>query len=209
LMRMLNIGAFDKAEYYNAIRERFGLPGWDEDMVRNIRSAGDQLQKIQADAGPHELMEHYQAQLSDLFEKSQPTWTKRQRQAQSLWLASLLTGPSTHLPYWGWNSLKALLDLSLRNVRGMSEGAMDLGDVLSTYGDVARQVLHQENWSEFGMQLATGYRQHRPGEEITAGQNVFGQRSLGALPHRGGLEALPLPGGRYNPINLYKYVPKG
>lgn len=208
MMRMLNIGAFDKAEYYNAIRDRFGLPGWTENMARNIRSAGDQLQKIQADQGPHDLMEEYKAKIADLLAQSEPTLTKVQRTAQSVWLSSLLTGPTTHIPYWAANSLKAFFDLSFRNVEALRTGKMSPGDVLQTYGDVARQVLHKENWSEFGAQLATGYRQHRPGEAATEPLSAFGFRSLGALPHREGLESTPLPGGRFNYLNWYKFVPR-
>src|SRR5271165_410009 len=207
-VQMLNIGAFDKAEYYNAIRERFGLPGWNENMARNIRSAGDQLQKIQADQGPHELMEQYKTQIADLLAQAQPTWTKTQVTAQSIWLASLLTGPTTHLPYWAANSLKAFMDLSFRNLEALRTGKLSVGDVLQTYGDVARQLLHKENWSEFGMQMATGYRQHRPGEADTEPLRGFGLSSLGTLPHREGLESTPLPGGRLNYLNLYKYVPR-
>jgi hypothetical protein len=208
MMRMLNLGAFDKEHYYNAISERFGLPSWNQEMVDGIRSAGDRLQEIQAERGPHELAEQYQAQIADLLMRAQPKLSRREAQFRALWYASLLTGPTTHIPYFMANGVKAMIDLTMRNLDGLTKGQLTPGDILGTYATAARQLVDSTNWSEFRATLETGYRQHRPGAIPEAGVDVYGMRSLGALPHRGGLEALPLPGGRSNPLNWYKYVPR-
>jgi hypothetical protein len=207
MMRMLNLGAFSKEDYYNAISERFGLPSWNQEMVDGIRSAGDRLQEIQAERGPHELAEQYQAQIADLLMQANPKWSRRYAQSKAVWYASLLTGPTTHIPYFMANGVKAMIDLTMRNLDGLTKGELTPKDILSTYATAARQLVDSTNWSEFRATLETGYRQHRPGA-AEPGTDVYGLRSLGALPHRGGLEALPLPGGRSNPLNWYKYVPR-
>jgi hypothetical protein len=208
MMKMLNLGAFSREDYYNAISKRYGLPSWNQEMVDGIRDAGDRLQEIQAERGPHELAEQYQAQIADLIMRAQPFWTRVASVIRAEWYGGLLTGPLTHIPYWIANAGKGLIDLSIRNFKSYQEGKITPEGILSTYAAGARQLVDSTNWSEFRAMLETGYRQHRPGEIPEAAIDVYGLRSLGTLPARGALEAMPLPGGNANPLNWYKYVPR-
>jgi hypothetical protein len=186
ILKLMNLGLFDKQEYYNTV-------------------AKNMVQQLLAEAGPRDLVNKWMARMTDLMMDQAPSMRKGTRDAQSLWMASLLTGPFSHSAYYGQNLLNNVFELAFNTVGKPGVGISDVPALLSTY---ARSLIDSAR-RDLPYSLATGTPMHvGPGMETPLG------KLPARLPFRSRLEsagpgAAPLEGPLKGPLaylNLYKYV---
>jgi hypothetical protein len=197
LTDLMAIGGLDKQEYYNLLAPRFGLGGWNPQNIAIMKAAGSMLQRIHDEGGPEVYKNQIAAQLADEIAKTQPWKSRALRQAEGLWMASLLTGPFTHGSYYGQNLAQVMTNLALHT---LFKPGVSLGDVAKSYGDLFNGMVHSAR-TELPYILQTGIHTQR---ELPGGETA-GMRAEG-IPFRSALESTPLPGGMRNPLNWYRYV---
>ena len=210
VLKLMNLGLFDKDEYHNAIAKMLGLESWDRQKLQEMKNAGNMVQQLLAEAGPRDLVNKWMARMTDLMLDQAPTMRKGGRDAQSLWMASLLTGPFTHGSYYGQNLLNNVFDLAFNTVGKRDFNITHVPALLSTY---ARSLLESAR-RDLPYSLATGTPMH-VGEGV---ETAFGKLPR-KLPFRSRLEAAG-PGAKWyegplqfkgplavlNAYNAYKYV---
>jgi hypothetical protein len=199
LTELMAIGGLDKQEYYNLLAPRFGLGAWNPEIVGRMKEAGAMLQRLRDEGGPEVYKNQMAARLADEIAKTQPWKSQAIRQAEGVWMASLLTGPFTHGSYYGQNLAQVMTNLALRT---LFRPGVSLSDVARSYGDLFNGMIHSAR-TELPYILRTGTRTQR---ELPGGETA-GMRAEG-IEQRPALEATPLPKvmGLENPLNWYKYV---
>jgi len=210
ILRLMNLGMFDKPEYYNTVANMLGIEAWDRQKLQEMKNAGNMVQQLLGEAGPRDLVNKWMARMTDLMLDQAPSMRKAAQNAQSLWMASLLTGPFTHSSYYGQNLLNNIFELAFNTVGKPGVSITDIPALLSTYA----RSLTESARRDLPYSLATGTPMHvGPGMETALGKLPV------RLPFRSRLESAG-PGAKawegplqfkgplaiLNAYNAYKYV---
>lgn len=167
LIELMNLGAFDEAKFYNAIADRFGLPSWDQDVIKEIRSRAETIDRLPQGSDQRTVAA---LQLQGFMAQKLKDQAKGYAKAGyvldvmgSLWKAGVLSGfgtQSVNLLSTGGNVGLELLtsaigysaSLAADNKIGVNPGKF-IYDILMTYWDNLGRVAPQEAMDAF----ATGF----------------------------------------------------
>lgn len=180
LIELSNLGAFSDQKFYDAIRERLGLPVWDPAVAKEIFRRANELQTTPEGFQQQRQiidLQNYIARQSGL-----PWWDL----PMSIWYANILSGPTTHILNMVGN---------VGNLTSLT--ALELGKAVAR-GDVGAvpQILTS---------LAEGFRKGtlEARAVLTSGM-VTGTRLM-KLEAAHGLELRQFAGWQ-RPLNAWKYV---
>jgi hypothetical protein len=167
LIELMNLGAFDEAKFYNAIADRFGLPSWDPEVIKEIRSRAEAIDRLPQGSDQRTVAA---LQLQGFMAQKLKDQAKGYAKAGyvldvmgSLWKAGVLSGFGTQsvnlLSTAGNVGLELLTSaigysasLAADNKIGVNPGKF-IYDIISTYIDNLGRVAPQEAMDAF----ATGF----------------------------------------------------
>lgn len=140
LIELSNLGAFTEEKYYNAVREKLGLPVFTDEIAREITRRANQIQDLpegfRQQRATIEMMNYIQRQKG----------IKWHELAMPFWFANILSGPMTHLVNGVSNAFNLGAHIALEIAKrplatpailqalahGALKGPEDAGEVLKT-----------------------------------------------------------------------------
>ena len=167
MLELMNLGAFDEEKFYNAIADRFGLPTWDPEVVKEIKKRGDAVERLPQGSDQRTVAGlQLQGFIAQKLKEQAKGYAKLGYVLDvmgSVWKAGVLSGfgtQSVNLLSTGGNVGLELLtsaigyatSLAVDNKIRVNPGKF-IYDVISTYIDNLGRVAPQEAMDAF----ATGF----------------------------------------------------
>ena len=101
LLPLVNMGAFQDEDVYNALADKFNLPTWTQESANKIEALANEVQALpegsiqRGEAGQQMLLEILQANIKD--SRGGKRLQHYNQIASALWTAGILSGPSTQI----------------------------------------------------------------------------------------------------------------